>query len=1146
MPPSPALRCSPVRELPGKNHRRGHSIEYGILFKEKDDDDDLALFSEVQNKERENFLLESSDDLEDAFSSKLKHFSESTILVQGESSGLLNADGDKNDYDWLLTPPDTPLFPSLDDEPPSASSPSRGRPRGQISLSRSSTMERSHQSSKGSASPNRLSMSPQSGSMHQMKGRTSSTHQSSPTSAQPAAIPVRRTSPSPSKSSRPASRSSTPNSRRLSTWSNTMASTALRGTSPSRSSHGSSSSPKIKAWQSNIPEFSLDAPPNLRTSLADRPASYVRGSSPASRIGRDSSSRHNRQSVSPIASRSVSSSHSHERDRFSSHSKGSVASSGDDDLDSLQSIPLSGSDRPVSKRTSLSPSNRTPRSSKLLSPSSAPKKPFESALRQMDQRKGHRNMFRPLVSSVPCTGLYAGKDSSSYHHIILRPSTSTVGGSADFGRVTGFIPGTKGSELLCDCHTENETLQHPNTHEEISALDIDLLSKGNRSKNHDSPLHNLLGCLDQGNATECNAGVSEEVNHRVDVDTNSTSGNLPVAGDVPEGVALENLEACSRCGFHYYATEPVESEINLCPDCREQHDFAETALLRTTVLLAENSLNTVMTAQETLPQPIETQENITQGQNSCEEGQNYLQENTVSEALTVGDGERSNHQHEIHQPSSDCNLLDRDTDGTKTLFSDKHCDLKIDSSDGGRSSLLIKRSSSMKAPTTRAKNSNAINRSYEDFSFVRERSNRLRSSTEHATLSASPSSDFGSSVQKEAHVQQRSGNTHDVGCHRYDINSRSLSSMSSSSEVSGHVGQAPSVRLGASSELFAVDMISTDDQAHPESHPKIQDSGNKEADVMYSAFGESRRSIGISSLELSRDVVGTVAESNSVASLNNDGNKDLYEAGDGEAKNLMSTMESGESPVHVRSTSELGALSVATVSSFEDDSLLQGSIYQEKEGNEISEHGLSATSSEIELEKCEHEHPGSEGHDIFLGSECNRNELEDCSDLCSLGKDARNSAMEHNASAPANGSLENSTVIVECHEGREPKSLTLEEATDTILFCSSIVHDLAYRAATLAIEKQGDVAMEDSGPTVMILGKSNTYKVHKHSGTKVKHSSKSTKGRQKQMETDLKGSIPMENDENGGETVTPNVGVMNKGDSLNPPKLESKCNCSIM
>lgn len=63
MPPSPALKCSPGRELRGENHKRGRSFESGLLFKEKDDD--LALFNEMQMKEKESFLLQSVEDLED-------------------------------------------------------------------------------------------------------------------------------------------------------------------------------------------------------------------------------------------------------------------------------------------------------------------------------------------------------------------------------------------------------------------------------------------------------------------------------------------------------------------------------------------------------------------------------------------------------------------------------------------------------------------------------------------------------------------------------------------------------------------------------------------------------------------------------------------------------------------------------------------------------------------------------------------------------------------------------------------------------------------------------------------------------------------------------------------------------------------------
>jgi len=69
MPPSPALRYSPGREPRADGHKRGRSLESGLLFREKDDD--LALFNEMQIREKDSFLLQSSDDLEDSFSNFL-------------------------------------------------------------------------------------------------------------------------------------------------------------------------------------------------------------------------------------------------------------------------------------------------------------------------------------------------------------------------------------------------------------------------------------------------------------------------------------------------------------------------------------------------------------------------------------------------------------------------------------------------------------------------------------------------------------------------------------------------------------------------------------------------------------------------------------------------------------------------------------------------------------------------------------------------------------------------------------------------------------------------------------------------------------------------------------------------------------------
>lgn len=79
MPPSPALRSSPGRELRDNNHKRGHSFESGVRIREKDDD--LVLFNEMQTREKEGFLLQAADGLEDAFCNyELTLFSDLSIL----------------------------------------------------------------------------------------------------------------------------------------------------------------------------------------------------------------------------------------------------------------------------------------------------------------------------------------------------------------------------------------------------------------------------------------------------------------------------------------------------------------------------------------------------------------------------------------------------------------------------------------------------------------------------------------------------------------------------------------------------------------------------------------------------------------------------------------------------------------------------------------------------------------------------------------------------------------------------------------------------------------------------------------------------------------------------------------------------------
>ncbi|KAK1271922.1 hypothetical protein QJS04_geneDACA014091 [Acorus gramineus] len=343
----------------------------------------------MQSRESESFLLHSFDDFDESLSDyKL------TAPACGESNDMLNVDGDKNDYDWLLTPPDTPLFPSLDDdgddddETPPVNFFQRGRPLSQpIAISRSTTMEKSLKSDRSSPSPHQLSPSSRSSSntLHS-RGRPSSTpHSSSPPALQPI-TPSRRSSPPPNKPSTPTMGPSTPTLRRINTGSRCPpSSSGRRGLSLGNASRRNSASPKLQAWQSSVSGFSAEVPPNLCTSLSDRPPAQVRDLSPVSNGG-DSNLRHGRQSMSPTASRSANSSHSHERSHFESRDIGSMASSGNEDVDSLHSVAVGISGSTVVRKLSAFPRSRassfSKKPSRIIS-SSAPKRSIDSAIHQM-------------------------------------------------------------------------------------------------------------------------------------------------------------------------------------------------------------------------------------------------------------------------------------------------------------------------------------------------------------------------------------------------------------------------------------------------------------------------------------------------------------------------------------------------------------------------------------------------------------------------------------------------------------------------------------------------------------------------------------------------------------------------------------------
>ncbi|KAG5550790.1 hypothetical protein RHGRI_015675 [Rhododendron griersonianum] len=356
------------RNIPaGMEHRRGLSFNGGMP---KETDENLDLFS----RNRRSLSVASSD--ESDVSVKLGRLSvgPAKLAKSGMDDLLSAADGGKHDYDWLLTPPGTPIFPSSDrtvSQPPSAAPrssslarsvstnktsrlsvsqsennhPSRPVRSNSVTRSSISTSQYNTSSNKSTSVLNTSSASvssyirppspatrssissstarpstPSSRSSMSSSTARPSTPSARPVTSRPSTPSKARPSPTTSSIERtrpsPNSRPSTPNSRpsipaNLNTPATRSASRpstpTRRNSAPSLSpsttplspeaglstsvgrmpsngrnaatlSRPSSPSPRVRPLPQPmiLPDFSLETPPNLRTTLPDRPLSAGR------------------------------------------------------------------------------------------------------------------------------------------------------------------------------------------------------------------------------------------------------------------------------------------------------------------------------------------------------------------------------------------------------------------------------------------------------------------------------------------------------------------------------------------------------------------------------------------------------------------------------------------------------------------------------------------------------------------------------------------------------------------------------------------------------------------------------------------------------------------------------------------------------
>ncbi|XWS35433.1 hypothetical protein CRYUN_Cryun21dG0125600 [Craigia yunnanensis] len=356
-------------------HRHGQSLNGGLFPRGLDEN--LDIFS----KNLRSLSVASSDESSDA-SVKLGRLSLGSAKVGkvGLDDLLSSTDGGKHDYDWLLTPPGTPLFPSSEGSKSQSTSlaPRSNTKVRSVSTTKASRLSVSQSESNHSSRPTRSSsvtrpsVSSSYSTYSSNRGtsilntssasvssytRPSSPITRSPSTARTSTPSARSTSsrpstpskvcPSPTRSyidkSRPlqSSRPSTPTSREqiptnlnsTAVRSNSRPSTPTRrnpmpslssaaGASPSAgriisnarsaapSSRPSSPGPRVRPPRQPVvlPDFPLDTPPNLRTTLPDRPISAGRsrpGGSVTMKANQDTSSSVNipRRHSSPIVTR---------------------------------------------------------------------------------------------------------------------------------------------------------------------------------------------------------------------------------------------------------------------------------------------------------------------------------------------------------------------------------------------------------------------------------------------------------------------------------------------------------------------------------------------------------------------------------------------------------------------------------------------------------------------------------------------------------------------------------------------------------------------------------------------------------------------------------------------------------------------------
>lgn len=441
----------------------------------------------------------------------------------------------------------------------------------------------------------------------------------------------------------------------------------------------------------------------------------------------------------------------------------------------------------------------------------------------MQEKKGGppQNMFRPLLSSVPSSTFYAGKV-SAHRALTSRNSSITTSSNASSDQGTsGALDAEENEQNQDDVTSDFVKGQYSTMHDEVFVMDhADAIHEaienriieelpGHRDEENDD-LSGVISLLD-----------AAESSSQLDTTPAMVSSDVVLDGkyDYSNAVETPDLEVCSGCNDRFPSGELVrEGAVWFCLECRSLKMNSMATLPMTTVkkdkeiagdFVHDGDLGflEVPDQSDSIPESVPVtcagesemhhlDYTSNDDQHSCSEpSRDHEVSESEKRGLTVAD------EQEIVK-SADCHT------GHQQLHQPGVCSTSEDDvSEGTGISLLLKTSSSSKGHLVQSRSFTASNICYDDFSYVRDSVNSLRSSGGHSNASISSSVDLGSSRQTEARIhRQSSGKKSDIENHRYEILTKHKRSISSLSGASVHGSQIPSTApscVGDSFELVS-------------------------------------------------------------------------------------------------------------------------------------------------------------------------------------------------------------------------------------------------------------------------------------------------------------------------------------------------------